>query len=143
MKIITKKNFLIVLCCTYTILSLSSSLIDILVLGKINPTQTNLLLCLILSAIAVFILSQHYRFDRYSLITVIIMQYVVAMFLVFLLVWLSGFFVEIHPDGYHDVFVSFTIPYWIGAIFYYINLFVEVKKQNEMIQEIKKTKYNI
>jgi hypothetical protein len=110
------------------------------VLGKINPTQTNLWLCLILSAIAVFILSQHYRFDRYSLITVIIMQYVVAMFLVFLLVWLSGFFVEIHPDGYHDVFVSFTIPYWLGAIFYYINLFVEVKKQNEMIQEIKKNK---
>ena len=38
------------------------------------------------------------------------------------------------------MFRSFTIPYVIIAGWYYISLFQEIKKANEMLEEIRKEK---
>ena len=52
--------------------------------------------------------------------------------------WMISFFDEMHPDGYRDMFWSFTIPYVIGAVIYYVSLFLEIKKANRLLQNMKK-----
>ncbi|MHC1748926.1 MAG: DUF6608 family protein [Cellulosilyticaceae bacterium] len=137
MKTVTKKNFLPILCCTYTIISLGIIISEAVILKKLNPTQLNLLSCFVLSFLAIGVLSQHYRFERFSLLAVIIMQYVVAVIIVLALMWILGHFIPIHPDGYHDMLQSFTVPYVIGAGVYYTSLKREVKKQNQILKSLK------
>lgn len=139
-RLITKKNMIPVICITYTIMSISLTIFEILVNGKMNPTQLNIFLFLILSVLGVAVLSQHYRFERFSPLAMIIMQYVIAVFVILISLKIASFFVDIHPDGYKDMTLSFSVPYGIGALIYYIALKVEVKKQNELLENIKKNR---
>ncbi|MCI8781631.1 MAG: hypothetical protein HFH70_13310 [Lachnospiraceae bacterium] len=54
----------------------------------------------------------------------------------------ASYFTEIHPNGYRDMALSFSVPYFIGAVIYYISLRLEVRKQNRIIEKIKKNKNN-
>lgn len=140
MRLITKKNIIPVICITYTIMSISLTIFEILVNGKMNPTQLNIFLFLILSVLGVAVLSQHYRFERFSPLAMIVMQYVIAVLVILISLKTASFFVDIHPDGYKDMTLSFSVPYGIGALIYYIALKVEVKKQNELLENIKKNR---
>ncbi|MCI6466077.1 MAG: hypothetical protein MSA90_11500 [Faecalicatena sp.] len=138
MKLITKKNIIPIICISYTVLSISLTIYEIIVNGKMNPAQLNIFLFLILSILGVVILSQHYRFERFSPLTMIIMQYAIAITVILISLKIASFFVDIHPDGYRDLTLSFSIPYIIGAIIYYIALRLEVNKQNKLLENIKK-----
>ena len=138
MKLITKKNIIPIICITYTVLSISLTIYEIVVNGKMNPTQLNIFLFLILSILGVVVLSQHYRFERFSPLTMIIMQYAIAIAIILISLKTAPFFVDIHPDGYRDMTLSFSVPYIIGAIIYYFALRLEVKKQNKLLENIKK-----
>lgn len=137
MKLINKKNVLSTICITYTFVSISLTTFEIFDKGEMNPTQLNIFLFLILSILGVAVLSQHYRFERFSPLTVIVLQYILAILVIILSLWLASFFVAIHPNGYRDMTISFSIPYFIGAIIYYICLIIEVKKQNLLLKNIK------
>ncbi|MDO4273588.1 MAG: hypothetical protein Q4D16_07960 [Eubacteriales bacterium] len=140
MKLITKKNVIPIICVTYTVLSISLTVYEIIINKKINPTQLNIFLFLVLSILGVVILSQHYRFERFSPLTMIIIQYAFAIAVILISLKTASFFVDIHPDGYRDMTLSFSIPYFIGAIIYYIALRLEVKKQNKLLENIKKNR---
>ena len=92
-----------------------------------NPTQLNIFLFLVLSILGVAVLSQHYRFNRFSPLAMIIMQYMIAEIIILASLKIASFFVDIHPDGYRDMTLSFSVPYLIGALIYYIRLRLEVK----------------
>lgn len=66
----------------------------------------------------------------------------VALFCVMLFVFIVGQFNPISEGGYRDIFLSFTVPYVIGACVYYIDVFQTAKKQNELLDEIKKSVEN-
>lgn len=140
MKLITKKNIIPIICITYTVLSISLTIYEIIVNGKMNPAQLNIFLFLILSILGVVVLSQHYRFESFSPLTMIIMQYAIAIAVILISLKTASFFVDIHPDGYRDLTLSFSIPYIIGAIIYYITLRLEVNKQNKLLENIKKNR---
>lgn len=140
MKLISKKNIIPIICITYTVLSVSLTIYEIIVNGKMNPAQLNIFLFLILSVLGVVVLSQHYRFERFSPLTMIIVQYAIAIAVILISLKTASFFVDIHPDGYRDMTLSFSIPYIIGAIIYYIALRLEVKKQNKLLENIKKSR---
>lgn len=140
MKLITKKNILPIICITYTVLSISLTIFEILVNGKMNPTQLNIFLFLLLSILGVVILSQHYRFEKFSPLAMIILQYLIGVAVILISLKTASFFVDIHPNGYRDMTLSFSVPYSIGAMIYYINLRIEVKKQNKMLENIKRSK---
>lgn len=137
-KLITKKNIIPIICITYTILSILLTVYEIVVNGKMNPTQLNIFLFLILSILGVVVLSQHYRFERFSPLAMIIVQYAFGIAVILISLKTASFFVDIHPDGYRDMTLSFSVPYIIGAIIYYIALRIEVKKQNKLLENIKK-----
>lgn len=140
MKLITKKNIIPIICITYTVLSVSLTIYEIIVTGKMNPTQLNIFLFLILSILGTVVLSQHYRFEMFSPLTMFIVQYAICIAVILIFLKAASFFVDIHPDGYRDMTLSFSVPYIFGAIIYYIALRIEVKKQNKLLENIKKNR---
>lgn len=142
MRIINKKNVIPIICITYTVISIGYTIFEIIINGKMNPTQLNIFLFLVLSILGVAVLSQHYRFNRFSPLAMIIMQYMIAESIILASLRIASFFVDIHPDGYRDMTLSFSVPYLIGALIYYIRLRLEVKKQNQLLRIIKEQKGN-
>lgn len=142
MRIINKKNVIPIICITYTVISIGYTIFEIIINGKMNPTQLNIFLFLVLSMLGVAVLSQHYRFNRFSPLAMIIMQYMIAEIIILASLKIASFFVDIHPDGYRDMTLSFSVPYLIGALIYYICLRLEVKKQNQLLRIIKEQKGN-
>ena len=142
MRIINKKNVIPIICITYTVISIGYTIFEIIINRKMNPTQLNIFLFLVLSILGVAVLSQHYRFNRFSPLAMIIMQYMIAEIIILASLKTASFFVDIHPDGYRDMTLSFSVPYLIGALIYYIRLRLEVKKQNQLLRIIKEQKGN-
>ena len=137
MKIINKQNFFPTVCVVYTLLVLGKLVLEYVVQGLWENYQGNLLVMFVLSVLAVFVLSQYYRFQKYPLLAVIVVQYLVLIGGVMLFTWISGFFGPLHEDGYRDMFLSFSIPYAIGVAVYYAALFHEVKAVNRVLRQIK------
>lgn len=139
MKLIDKGNFISTICVVFTCLVLGKIAIEALFAGVFGNDQENLLLMFLFSALGTFVLSQHYRLERFPLMAVMAGQYVLLVAAVMLVTWISGFFVELHEDAYRDMFRSFTIPYVIAAAVYYISLYFEIRKANRLLQEVRRT----
>lgn len=143
MKMIHKKNVISIICITYTVVSILLTGFEIVMKGKLNPTQLNMILFLLLSILGVAVLSQHYRLERFSPLTMIVIQYAIAITAILLTLKIASYFVDIHPDGYKDMTLSFSVPYFIGTIIYYLCLRIEVRKQNQILRSIREHKKQI
>ncbi|MCM1989101.1 DUF6608 family protein [Oceanirhabdus seepicola] len=139
MKKINLVEMLVVICVSYTILSLVNAGLA-LAMGKNTISAMNSFTMVLWTSIGVGILYMHQYFERWSPLVMIIAQYIIAMGLVFGSLLLESQYIELHPMAYRDAFRSFTIPYIIGAAIYYIYIFREAKRQNELLQEIKNKK---
>lgn len=142
MKLIDKKSFMPTVYVIYTILSVGKIVLEALTQGKFGSDQQNLLTILLFSFLGTLILSQHYRLSQLPLLLVAVLQYIILVGAVLLFTWVSGYFTEIHPNGYRDMLRSFTIPYVVAAIVYYVTLYLEVKKANRFLQQMKEEKKN-
>lgn len=142
MKIIDRKSFFPTVCVVYTILSISKIILEAIFQDVFGNYQQNLLMILFLSFLATFVLSQHYRLQHIPLPVVIVGQYVVLVISILLILKIMSFYTTIHPTGYRDMLLSFTIPYMIAASLYYISLWREVQKVNQLLTEIKKGNEN-
>lgn len=129
-------DLLTAICISYTIISLVDH-ISHLIYGT-RGNSLNGIAQFLFSAIAVLVLYMHRLFENRSPLFMIVMQYIIAMGLVWLLAWLLGYFDPVIEGGYWDIFWSFTIPYAIGATYYYIQIFCSAKRQNALLQEIKR-----
>ncbi len=138
MKIIEKNEFWPTVCVCYTLISLGKIVLECFLQGALENEQANFLLIFVLCFLATFVLSQHYRLDRFPLPAVIIGQYVVLIAAVFFITWLIGRAEPLSEHAYRDMFRSFTIPYVIGAIVYYAAYFRQVKKANRMLEDVRK-----
>ncbi len=135
MRILKGVEIPVTICVSYTVLSIANAVFSLFA-GRTEGTHWNSIVMLLWTSIAVFVLSIHHLFDEWSPALMIVVQYMIAMGLVFLTVFIGSFFEEVSEGGYFDVFVSFTWPYVIGALLYYISLFRSAKRQDRMIQEI-------
>lgn len=142
MKIINKHNFWGTVCTIYAALSLSKVVLEYLAQGIYGIYQENLLTMFLLSVIGTFVISQHYRFNKYPLLAVIVGQYVALIAIVLFLTWVSGKFHTLHENAYRDMFCSFSIPYVILVVLYYTKLFYEIRCANKALQEVKKLSGN-
>ena len=139
-KLIDKNNFVPTVCVIYTILSVSKIALEAVMQGKYGDDQRNLMTILLFSCMGTLILSQHYRLSRLPLLLVAVLQYVVLAAAVVLVIWVSGHFIDIHPNGYRYMLCSFTIPYVIAALAYYGALYMEVRKADRLLQQMKEEK---
>lgn len=140
MKLINKKNVIPIICITYTIVSIVLTIFEIFNNREMKPAQLNIFLFLLLSILGVGVLSQHYRLERFSPLTMIIIQYLIAIAIILISLKVVSHFVDIHPNGYRDMTISFSIPYFIGTVIYYVSLRMEVRKQNLILDKLKSQK---
>lgn len=137
MKIVDKHNFFETGCVIFTFLVVGKIVLEVIAQGIFGNYQENLLMMLFLSFLATLVLSQHYRFQKYPLLAVILGQYVFLVGVVLLVTWIMGHFEELHEDAYRDMFLSFSIPYAVGTVIYYVALFYEIKRANQVLKDIK------
>jgi hypothetical protein len=140
MKLINKKNVIPIICITYTIVSIVLTIFEIFNNREMKPAQLNIFLFLLLSVLGVGVLSQHYRLERFSPLTMIIIQYLIAIAIILISLKVVSHFADIHPNGYRDMTISFSIPYFIGTVIYYVSLRMEVRKQNLILDKLKSQK---
>lgn len=138
MRQINRHNFFSTGCVIFTLLVVGKILLEAVAQGIFTNYQGNLLVMLALSFLATFVLSQYYRFQNLPLLAVILGQYVLLVGVVMLFTWISSHFEPLHEDGYRDMFLSFTIPYAIGALVYYFSLFRELRRMNKELEEIRR-----
>ncbi len=137
MKIINRHNFFGTVCTIYTIISLGKILLEAVVQDVFGNYQENLLVMFFLSLAAAFVLSQYYRFQEYPLLLCIAVQYAVLIALVMLITWFVGRYRPLSEGAYKDMFWSFTMPYAVGVVLYYISVFYEIKRANQRLKKIR------
>lgn len=137
MKIINKQNFFPTVCVIFTLIVLGKLALEYVVQGMWGNYQGNLLTMFVLSCASVLVLSQYYRFQKYPLLSVILVQYLVLIGGVMLFTWISSYFEPLHENGYRDMFLSFSVPYGIGVAVYYTAMFHEIRTANRALQQIK------
>lgn len=140
MKIIDRRNFFSTVCIIFTLLLFCKIILEYIIQDVFGNYQENLVVMFFLSLVATFVLSQHYRFQKYPLLVVILGQYLLLIAVVMLMTRVSGCFQTLHENAYRDMFLSFSIPYIIGVIIYYAALFREIKYANQTLQTIKALK---
>ncbi len=136
-------SFFSAVCIFFTILLFAKFILEYFM----NPatwdnTRTNIVFMFLFCLISVLIIEQHKRFEKLPMVLVLLLQYLIALAVVMLLVWLSSIFEELSMHAYRDVFLSFTIPYMIGAAWYYISLFYEAKRANTILEHVVKRDRN-
>lgn len=129
------KEILLSICVSYTILNVSNSAVSLMNGYEFTP-NSNSLNMILWTSIAVLTLYAHHLFDKVSPLVMIICQYVFAMSCVLLIVYVQSLTEEMHPNGYRDVFLSFTIPFIIGGFIYYYQVYKHAKKDNALLKEI-------
>lgn len=130
------KEMGVVIAVSYTILSLVFLVIEWVTNGGLVPAQQNLVMQFGFTVLFVVILYLQKFFESYSPLVVGLIQLIVAEGIVMLVVYLSSFFTEIHPNGYRDLFVTTLIPFVFGALIYYGCLFYQVRQNNRLLTRL-------
>ena len=108
------KSALILICIVYKLLTVTSSGYALLV-GRTLETHFHLLARFAVTAIGIGSILMFNLFPRWPLWSMFIIHYVATMGVIFLMVWVSGFFIELHPHAYRDIFLNFTTIYLLIA----------------------------
>lgn len=138
MQIINRKNYLSIVCAVYTIISLGKILVEEIQGHKDPYYVENFITIFLLSLVATLVLSLHYYLQNIPLIIVILGQYIFLLGIIMLSVWIESRFQKMASTAYRDMFVSFTVPYIIGAIMYYVAYLLQLRKANKTLEELKK-----
>ncbi|MBI9012208.1 MAG: hypothetical protein JEZ08_08220 [Clostridiales bacterium] len=129
-------NIFVGICVSFTLLTIANSVLTEMIGYDSIPISNNYLM-LLWCSIGTITLFSHKLLSRWSPLTMIVIQYLIANGLVFMTIYISSFTSDLHPNAYRDGFRSFTIPYIIGAIIYYGYLYYEAQNQNSLLQEVK------
>ncbi len=138
MQIIHRKNFLSIVCSVYTIISLGKIIAEKMMGQNDQFYAENFITIFFISVVATLVLGFHYYLQKIPVIIVMIGQYIFLVGVIMLGVWIEGHFIEVSPSGYRDMFVSFTGPYIIWATIYYVTYFLQLRKANETLTELKR-----
>ncbi|MBP3887514.1 MAG: hypothetical protein J6F30_07635 [Cellulosilyticum sp.] len=134
------KNIGINICVSYTMISIGVHLYEMIGgMGDINQ-HLNGVMMFFCTAVAVCCLSLYYVLEDWTPLLVIIMQYIIAVAIVLGVTYIIGRFNEVSPGGYFDMWRSFTTIYVVGALWYYIEIWLYVRKQNKWLEEVKQEK---
>ena len=114
------KSVGILFCSIFTVVTVTSCIINLLMWNE-NETYIHILDRAILTLVGSIIVSIAVTINFKSLILNCFIPYLIFILLAFLYVFISGFFVELHPNAYRDIFINDTIAYimvYVGILIY-------------------------
>ena len=132
------KTLLMYVCISYTMVSVSGAVVNIITGTK--TSNSNTLIMFGLCVIASFVLSLNKIFDEFSPLLMIVLQYAVVMALCAGFLFLLSLIDPISSKGWIEYFRSITVPYIVIAGIYYYCLYDEAKKQDRIIKDIQNGK---
>ena len=136
MKLITRKNFLSIVCISFTFM-VTGKLIFERLIGHTDRYYTeNILLCLGFCIMIPAVLSVHYYLQRFPLLPVLIVQYLAVAAVTLGIVAAVNSATGTDTNAYLEMIISVTIPYVAGAVLYYAAFFRQVKKANAVLAEL-------
>ena len=136
MKIINKRNFVSIVCIFFTLITCGKLLYERALNFTDRYYTDNIFTILGFSVLITLILSLHFYLQKFPFWLVIIAQYALTVGIVFLAIFIHGRFSTNAPTAYWDMFVSITIPFFIGALVYYICFFVQIKRANKVLEKL-------
>ena len=136
MKLINKRNFISIVCIFFTLITCGKLLYERALNFTDRYYTDNIFTILGFSVLITLILSLHFYLQKFPFWLVIIAQYALTVGIVFLAIFIHGRFSTNAPTAYWDMFVSITIPFFIGALVYYICFFVQIKRANKVLEKI-------
>ena len=136
MKLITRRNFISIICISFTLIVLAKLIWEKITGFTDNNYTVNIFICLGISVIITIVLATHYYLQRFPFIPVFAGQYLFTVLMVFGLIFIMGHFTDIASTAYRDMFISVTIPFILCAGVYYTIFFQQIKKANIMLEEL-------
>ena len=136
MKLINKRNFVSIVCIFFTLITCGKLLYERALNFTDRYYTDNIFTILGFSVLITLILSLHFYLQKYPFWLVIIAQYALTVGIVFLAIFIHGRFSTNAPTAYWDMFVSITIPFFIGALVYYICFFIQIKRANKVLEKL-------
>lgn len=138
MQLISKKNYISIVCIVFTLISLSKIILETISGYKDPHYAENFIIIFLISLIAILVLGLHYYLQMVPLTIVILGQYIFLLGIIMLGIWIDSHIQKMAPTAYKDIFMTFTVPYVIGAIIYYVTILLQMRKANRTLEEIKK-----
>ena len=136
MKLINKRNFVSIVCIFFTLITCGKLLYERALNFTDRYYTDNIFTILGFSVLITLILSLHFYLQKFPFWLVLIAQYALTVGIVFLAIFIHGRFSTNAPTAYWDMFVSITIPFFIGALVYYICFFVQIKRANKVLEKL-------
>ena len=136
MKLINKRNFVSIVCIFFTLITCGKLLYERALNFTDRYYTDNIFTILGFSVLITLILSLHFYLQKFPFWLVIIAQYSLTVGIVFLAIFIHGRFSTNAPTAYWDMFVSITIPFFIGALVYYICFFIQIKRANIVLEKL-------
>ena len=136
MKLINRKNFISIVCISFTLVVCGKLILEGL-MGFTDKNYTmNIFAILGFSIIITAVLSLHFYLQKFPLIPVLIGQYLGVVGLTIAFVKITDFIADTATNAMIEMIASVTIPFVISAIVYYIAFFRQVNKANDILSEI-------
>lgn len=98
----------------YTLLTVTSAAVG-LAIGQTMDTHVHILLRFVVTSFGVGSIHLFNWFPRWPLPGAFAFHYGVTMGAIWLLVWISGSFLTLHPDAYRDIFLNYSVIYLLVA----------------------------
>lgn len=132
------KSYLKMVCIVYTCLVLGKVIFENVTKRPDGQYGINLLSMFFIVCLGTAVLNSYKKLQRFPLIMVMIGQYILVIGVVLSLVWVADKWqlTQITTEGYRDLFFSVTVPYLMGAIFYYLSFFSEIRKANKILLDM-------
>lgn len=108
------KSALILICIVYTLLTITSYGYALLV-GRTMETHFHLLARFAVTSIGIGSILMFNLLPRLPLWAMFAINYTATMGIIFGIMWLSVYFIELHPDAFRDIFLNFTTIYFLIA----------------------------
>ncbi len=136
MKLINRKNFISIVCISFTLVVCGKLILEGL-MGFTDKNYTmNIFAILGFSIIITAVLALHFYLQKFPLIPVLIGQYLGVVGLTVAFVKITDFIADTETNAMIQMIASVTIPFIISAIVYYIAFFRQVNKANDILSEI-------
>lgn len=138
MKLIDKKNFISIVCISFTLVVCGKLLLEKLSGFTDKHYTENIFTCLCFSVIITAVLALHFYLQRFPLVPVLIGQYAAVVAAVVVLVKVVDRFSGTETTAMRQMILSVTIPFIVSAAVYYIAFFRQVRKANRIIAELER-----
>ncbi len=124
LSVVVKNGFLLY-CMIYTGITIFSSALQ-LVQGRTEDTNSHLLHRAVVCFIAIFVMEAFANIRLKNQLLSWLIVYAIAMTMVFIYVWFTGFFEPLSKNAYRDIFLNFTS---IGVVIGIITEIIEKGKE--------------